>query len=135
MFVIIGWLVALGCVFGVYIAHGGNIGVILHALPFEMITIFGAALGAFLANNQMKVVKSCVKGIGLCFKGSKFSKARYMELLALLYDILQKARKEGLMSIEKDVEDPHNSPLFQNCLLYTSPSPRDRTRSRMPSSA
>jgi chemotaxis protein MotA len=113
MFVIIGWLVALGCVFGVYIVHGGNIGVILKALPFEMITIFGAAIGAFLANNQMKVVKSTVKGIGLCFKGSKFSKARYMELLAMLYDILQKARKEGLMSIEKDVEDPHSSPLFQ----------------------
>jgi chemotaxis protein MotA len=113
MFVIIGWLVALGCVFGVYIVHGGNIGVILKALPFEMITIFGAAIGAFLANNQMKVVKSCIKGIGLCFKGSKFSKARYMELLALLYDILQKARKEGLMSIEKDVEEPHSSPLFQ----------------------
>ena len=58
MFVIIGWVVALGCVFGVYIAHGGNIGVILHALPFEMVTIFGAACGAFLANNQMKVVKA-----------------------------------------------------------------------------
>jgi chemotaxis protein MotA len=48
-----------------------------------------------------------------CFKGSKYNKARYMELMALLYDILQKARKEGLMSIEKDVEDPHSSPLFQ----------------------
>jgi chemotaxis protein MotA len=113
MFVIIGWALALGCIFGVYIAHGGNIGVILHALPFEMITIFGAALGAFLANNQMKVVKASVKGLAACFKGSKFSKARYMELLALLFDILQKARKEGLMSIEKDVEDPHNSPLFK----------------------
>ncbi len=113
MFVIIGWLVALGCVFGVYIAHGGNIGVILHALPFEMITIFGAACGAFLANNQMKVIKATLKGLGQCFKGSKYSKARYMELLALLFDILQKARKEGLMSIEKDVEDPHSSPLFQ----------------------
>jgi chemotaxis protein MotA len=113
MFVIVGWLLALGCIFGVYIMHGGNISVILHALPFEMITIFGAALGAFLANNQMKVVKSSLAGLGRCFKGSKFSKARYMELLALMYDILQKARKEGLMSIEKDVEDPHNSPLFQ----------------------
>jgi chemotaxis protein MotA len=113
MFVIIGWLLALGCIFGVYIAHGGNIGVILKALPFEMITIFGAAIGAFLANNQMKVVKAAMRGLGQCFKGSKFSKARYMELLALLYDILQKARKEGLMSIEKDVEDPHNSALFQ----------------------
>ena len=113
MFVIVGWVLALACIFGVYIAHGGNIHVILHALPFEMITIFGAAAGAFLANNQMKVVKSAMKGIGQCFKGSKFSKARYMELLALLYDILQKARKEGLMSIEKDVEDPHSSALFQ----------------------
>jgi len=113
MFVIIGWVLALGCIFGVYIVHGGNIGVILHALPFELITIFGAAMGAFLANNQMKVVKASLKGLGQCFKGSKFSKARYMELMALMYDILQKARKEGLMSIEKDVEDPHSSPLFQ----------------------
>ncbi|WP_374587395.1 flagellar motor stator protein MotA [Ideonella dechloratans] len=113
MFVIVGWLLALACVFGVFIAHGGNIEVILHALPFEMITIFGAALGAFLATNQMKVVKSTMKGLGACFKGGKYSKARAMELLALLYEILQKARKEGLMSIEKDVEDPHSSPLFQ----------------------
>ena len=113
MFVIVGWLVALACIFGVFIAHGGNIHVILHALPFEMITILGAAGGAFLANNQMKVVKSAARGVGACFKGSKFSKARYMELLSLLYDILQKARKEGLMSIEKDVEEPHSSALFQ----------------------
>ena len=113
MFLIIGWTVALTCVFGVYIVHGGNIGVILKALPFELVTILGAACGAFLANNQMKVVKATLHGIGRCFKGSKFSKARYMELLALLYDVLQKARKEGLMSIENDVEDPQNSPLFQ----------------------
>jgi chemotaxis protein MotA len=113
MFVLIGWGIAMVCIFGVYIFHGGNITVILHALPFEMITIFGAAGGAFLANNQMKVVKSSLKGLGSCFKGSKYSKARYMELMALLYDILQKARKEGLMAIEQDVEDPHNSALFK----------------------
>ena len=113
MFVIVGWLLAMVCIFGVYIFHGGNISVVLHALPFEMITIFGSAAGAFLANNQMKVTKATMKGLGQCFKGSKFSKARYMELLALMFDILQKARKEGLMSIEKDVEDPHSSPIFQ----------------------
>ncbi len=113
MFVIIGWLLALGCIFGVYIIEGGNIGVILHALPWELTTILGATVGAFLANNQMKVVKAVISGLGQCFKGSKFNKTRYMELLALLFDILQKARKEGLMSIEKDVEDPHSSPLFQ----------------------
>lgn len=113
MFVIVGWVVVLGCVFGVFIAHGGNMGPILKALPWEMAMIGGATLGAFLVNNQMKVVKATIAGALSCFKGSKYTKARYMELLALMYDILQKARKEGLMSIEKDVEDPHSSPLFQ----------------------
>ena len=113
MFVIIGWVVALACIFGVYIAHGGNMTPILKALPFELTTILGAALGAFLANNQMKVIKATLAGVGRCFKGSKYSKARYMELMALLFDILQKARKEGLMSIEKDVEEPANSPIFK----------------------
>jgi chemotaxis protein MotA len=113
MFVIIGWVVVMGCVFGVFIAHGGNMGPILKALPWEMAMIGGATLGAFLVNNQMTVIKGTISGALSCFKGSKYTKARYMELLALLYDILQKARKEGLMSIEKDVEDPHSSPLFQ----------------------
>jgi chemotaxis protein MotA len=113
MFVLIGWIVAMCCIFGVYIVHGGNVQVLLKALPFELTTILGAALGAFVAANQMKVVKATISGLGKCFKGSKYSKARYMELMALLFDILQKARKEGLMSIEKDVEDPHSSPLFQ----------------------
>ena len=113
MFVIIGWVVVMLCVFGVYIFHGGNIGVILTALPFEMITIGGATIGAFIANNQMKVIKATIKGLGTCFKGSKYTKARYMDLLALMFDILQKARKEGLMAIESDVEDPHNSEIFK----------------------
>ncbi len=113
MFIIIGWAVIFVCVFGVYIAHGGNIMVILKALPFEMITIGGATIGAFLANNQMKVVKATTAGLKKCFKGSIYTKTRYMELMALLFDILQKARKEGLMAIEKDVETPEDSELFK----------------------
>ncbi len=113
MFVIIGFVISMVYIFGVFIIHGGNIGVILKALPFEMATIFGAAIGAFLINNQMKVVKATLKGFGQCFKGSQYTKARYMELLALQYDILQKARKEGLMAIEQDVENPDQSPLFK----------------------
>ncbi len=113
MFVIIGWVVVLGCVFGVFVAHGGNMGPIIKALPWEMAMIGGATVGAFLVNNQMKVLKATIAGALSCFKGSKYTKARYMELLALMYDILQKARKEGLMSIEKDVEDPHSSAIFQ----------------------
>jgi chemotaxis protein MotA len=113
MFVIIGFVISMVCIFGVFIMHGGNIGVVLTALPFELITIFGAATGAFLINNQMKVVKATFKGFGQCFKGSRFTKARYMELLALQFDILQKARKEGLMAIEQDVDNPEQSPLFK----------------------
>ena len=113
MFLIIGWAVCLAAVFGVFIAHGGNIGVILAALPFEMATIGGAALGAFVATNQTKVLKATASGLAMCFKGSKYSKARYMEMMGLLYEILQKARREGLMSIEADVDDPAQSPLFQ----------------------
>ncbi len=113
MFVIVGFLFSMACIFGVYIGHGGNISVILKALPFEMITILGAASGAFLMNNQMKVVKASMAGLASCFKGSKYTKARYMELLALQFDILQKARKEGLMAIEQDVENPDQSPVFK----------------------
>ena len=113
MFVVVGWLVVLGCVFGVFVAHGGNMGPILAALPWEMAMIGGATAGAFVVNNQMKVIKATIAGALGAFKGGKYTKARFMELLALLYDILNKARKEGLMSIEKDVEDPKNSPLFQ----------------------
>ena len=113
MFILIGWLIVFVAVFGVYIAHGGNIMVILKALPFEMAAIGGATLGAFLANNQMKVVKATAKGLGQCFKSSIYTKTRYLELMALLFDILQKARKEGLMAIEKDVETPEDSDIFK----------------------
>ena len=107
------YVVALGCIFGGYIIHGGNIGVVLHALPIEMMVIGGGALGAFVVNNQPKVLKATLGAVPKLLKGSKYTKARYMELMALLYDILQKARKEGLMSIENDVENPHESALFQ----------------------
>ena len=113
MIVIIGYAVAMGCIFGVYVIHGGNIGVILTALPFELITIFGGALGAFAVNNQPKVLKATLKALPTAFKGSKYTKERYLELMAMLYDILQKARKEGLMAIEKDVEEPEQSEIFK----------------------
>lgn len=113
MIVIIGYIVCMGCIFGVYVFHGGNIAVILKALPFELTTILGAAMGAFVVNNQPKVLKATLKALPQALKGTKFTKARYMELMALLFDILQKARKEGLMAIEKDVEEPEQSEIFK----------------------
>ena len=113
MFVIIGYLVVLAAVFGGYALAGGKFAVIAKAAPVEMFIIGGAALGAFLVGNSGKVIKATFASIPTLFKGSKYTKARYMELMALLYDILQKARKEGLMAIEQDVEDPHSSALFK----------------------
>jgi chemotaxis protein MotA len=112
MFVIIGYLIALGCIFGGYILHGGNIKVVLDALPTEMMVIGGGALGAFVVNNQPKVMKATLRAVPKALKSSAHTKASYLELMALLFDILQKARKEGLMSIEKDVDEPQNSELF-----------------------
>ena len=113
MFVLIGYAIAFGCIFGAYIIHGGNIQVILHAVPTEMMAIAGGALGAFVVTNQPRVLKATIGALPKLLKASKYTKARYMEMMALLYDILQKARKEGLMAIENDVESPHESPLFQ----------------------
>ncbi|MCU0943081.1 MAG: flagellar motor stator protein MotA [Hydrogenophaga sp.] len=113
MFVIVGYVVALACIFGGYMIAGGNMMVILKALPIEMTIIGGGALGAFLVNNQPKVLKATMKAVPGALKGSKYTKERYMQLLALQYDLLQKARKEGLMAIEQDVENPDQSPVFK----------------------
>lgn len=113
MLVILGYIVALGCIFGGFIIHGGNMAVVLAALPTEILVIGGGAFGAFIVSNQPKVIKATFAALPKLLKGSKYTKARYMELMALLYEILQKARKEGLMAIEKDVDAPHESPLFQ----------------------
>ena len=113
MLVLIGYIIAFGCVFGVYALHGGNMSVLAKALPFEMATIGGAAIGAFIVSNQPKVLKATMAAIPAALKGSKYTKTRFMSLMALLYDMLQKARKEGLMAIEMDVEEPAESPIFQ----------------------
>jgi chemotaxis protein MotA len=112
MFVIIGYVVVMIAVFGGYAIAGGSFAVIAKAAPIELFIICGSALGAFLVGNSSKVLKSTMAALPTLFKGSKYTKARYMELMALMYEVLSKARKEGLMSIESDIEDPHKSPLF-----------------------
>lgn len=113
MFILAGYLVVIGCVLGGYAMAGGHFGVILHAAPLEMFIIGGAALGAFLVGNSGKTIKATLKFAPSLLKGSKHTKARYMELMALLYDVLTRARKEGLMAIENDVEKPQDSAMFK----------------------
>ncbi len=111
MFVIIGYVLVLGAVFGGYAMEHGDFAVLIQ--PIELMTIGGAALGAFITANSTKVLGATVKALPKLLGGSKYTKARYMALMALLYDILTKIRKEGMMAVESDIEEPEKSPLFQ----------------------
>jgi len=108
--VLLGYLVVVGAVFGGFVLGGGHLGALLQ--PVELLMIGGAALGAFLVANTGKVIKATLKSLPGLLRGSKYDKALYIDLLSLLYDILGKVRKEGLMSIESDVDAPGKSPLF-----------------------
>ncbi len=110
MFVLVGYLVVAAAVFGGFALAGGHLAALLQ--PVELLMIGGGAAGAFFVGNSAKAVKATLKAFPSVFKGSKYSKAVYMELMALLYELLGKMRKEGLMSIEADVERPTESPLF-----------------------
>lgn len=110
MFVIIGYIAVLGSVLGGFMLAGGHIAALLQ--PLEFLMIGGAAAGAFMVAYGGKPLKATLKALPQVFKGSQYTKALYMELLSLLYEILAKVRKEGLMSIENDVENPHESALF-----------------------
>ncbi len=110
MLVIVGYIVILVAIFGGFAMAGGHLGSLWQ--PVEVLIIAGGAVGAFLVGSGPKVMKASLKALPSIFKGSKYTKALYMELLALLFEILAKVRKEGLMSIESDVEDPHASPIF-----------------------
>ena len=118
MFVLVGYAVILGAVFGGFAMAGGHLGSLLQ--PVELLMIFGSATGAFLVANPNKVIKSTLKALPSLLRGSRYSKSLYMETLALLFEILAKVRKEGLMSIEGDVESPEQSPIFSKYPMVTS---------------
>ncbi len=110
MLVIVGYLVVAASVFGGFALAGGHLAALLQ--PVELLMIGGAAVGAFFVGNTSKAVKATLKAFPQVFKGAKYGKESYMELMALMYELLGKVRKEGLMSIENDVENPHESPVF-----------------------
>lgn len=110
MLVIVGYIVVLVSVFGGFALAGGHLAALLQ--PVELLIIGGAAIGAFLVGNNAKSIKATLQALPTIFKGSRYTKALYMELMSLLFEILGKVRKEGLMSIEGDVDNPEESPLF-----------------------
>lgn len=118
MFVIIGILVVFGCIAGGYLMEHGKIRVLLQ--PAELLIIGGAALGTILVANPLHIIKKIIGGIGGVFGGSKFGKETYIETLKMMYDLLNKARKDGLMALEADVEEPDKSPIFTKNPFFLS---------------
>lgn len=110
MLVIVGYIIVCACVFGGFALAGGHLASLWQ--PIELLMIGGAAFGAFFVGNNGKSIKATMKAFPSIFKGSKYTKDMYMELMALQFDVLSKVRKEGLMSIEGDIEAPDSSPLF-----------------------
>jgi chemotaxis protein MotA len=110
MLVTIGYVIIIISVFGGFALAGGHLASLWQ--PVELLMIGGGAVGAFVVGNSNKAIKATLKALPTVFKGSKYTKALYMDLMTLLYEVLGKIRKEGLMSIEGDVDDPENSPIF-----------------------
>ncbi|MCB4823419.1 flagellar motor stator protein MotA [Roseicella aerolata] len=112
MTTIAGLVFMLACVFGGYIAAGGKMEIIMKALPFEMLMIGGAAIGTFLMANSIADIKHTLGGFGKIFKGARFKKADYVEMLSLLYFFVRLAQTKGAMALEPHIEKPEESSAF-----------------------
>jgi chemotaxis protein MotA len=110
MISIVGILVVFGAVIGGFLMEKGQLGVLIQ--PAELVTIGGAALGTLVAANPMYILKGLGSGLAGILSGSPFTKQRYLETLKMMFDLFTKARKEGLVSIESDVEGADKSPIF-----------------------
>lgn len=109
MFLIVGYVIILAAALGTYAIHGSLLAL---WVPTEYVAIVGLTIGYFVAANNLKIIKATVAAVPGILKGSKFNKAFYIDALAMLFEILAKVRKEGLMSIEGDIENPDASPIF-----------------------
>lgn len=110
MNLIIGIAVVLGCVLGGFAVHGGNLAALWQ--PSEVVIIGGAALGSFVIANGLGMAKKAGGAIGGVMKGAKYSKADYLDLLGLMYDLFNIARKDGVLGLEREIEDPKKSAVF-----------------------
>ncbi|HET6396579.1 MAG TPA: flagellar motor stator protein MotA [Pseudoxanthomonas sp.] len=110
MLILVGFVVVIVSVFGGYVLAHGQLAALWQ--PYELLIIGGAAFGAFLVANPTKVVKAALLGIPGLLKGARYTREDYVDILSMVYDVLVKARKEGMIGIEKDVDDPQSSPVF-----------------------
>jgi chemotaxis protein MotA len=111
MNLIVGLVLVLGCVLGGFAIHGGQLGALWQ--PNELLIICGAAVGALIIGNPSSVSKRIASGIPALLKGSRYKKEHYLALFAAMYELLSIARKEGMMGLERVIEDPAKSDIFR----------------------
>jgi chemotaxis protein MotA len=110
MLIVLGFIVVLLAVFGGFVLQDGHLAALFQ--PCELLMIFGGALGAFIIGNDRKAISLTWHSIPMLFRGSRYTRELYMALMALMFDVLSKVRKEGLMSLERDIDAPYESALF-----------------------
>ncbi|MFN5338812.1 MAG: flagellar motor stator protein MotA [Burkholderiales bacterium] len=111
MVIPLGIIIGFGCALAGYVLHGGNPVVLWQ--PTEMLTIFGLAIGATISSNTNRTIKLMMHDLSAVFKGSKVNKVFLLDVLALMIELLNKIRKDGLMALEADIEEPENSEIFK----------------------
>ncbi|MWN31941.1 MULTISPECIES: flagellar motor stator protein MotA [unclassified Gilliamella] len=111
MLIIIGYIVVIASALVGYVLSGGYLAVLFQ--PLELLIIGGAAIGAFIVSNEQKTIKATLKSLGSLFKTSKYNKNLYLTLINLMYTVLTKIRQNGGLSIESDIDNPHESELFK----------------------
>ncbi len=112
MFAIVGIFLVFAAIIGGFLMEKGHMLVLLQ--PAELLIIAGAAAGTLLVANPMRILKAIANGLMALLKGSPYTEARYLSTLKMMYQFLNKVRKEGLLAVEMDVEKPAESALFKN---------------------
>lgn len=112
MIAVLGILLVFAAVIGGFLMEKGHLAVLIQ--PAEVLIIAGAAVGTLLAANPAHILKDIVAGLKGVLGGSKFNRQRYLGTLKMMYQFLNKVRKEGLLSVETDVEKPAESAIFKS---------------------
>ncbi len=112
MNLIIGIITVIGCTLGGYILQGGHMQVLIKAAPLELVIMGGTVAGGFIIANPSVVIKRTLRSLGLLLKKPKYNKASYIELLCMMYQMFKLAKTKGLLSLEKHIENPHESAIF-----------------------
>lgn len=112
MNLIIGLITVVACTMGGYILQGGHMHVLIAAAPLELVIMGGTVAGGFIIANPSVVIKRTLKALGLLLKKPKYTKASYIELLCMMYQVFKQAKTKGMLTLEQHIENPHESTLF-----------------------